>query len=312
MSIGVIGCGYWGSNHIKTLASLGLLSAVADEDSLKAKNLAEMHNAQALTVKEMLESADIKGIVIASSAETHYKIAMQAIEARKNLLVEKPIALSSTETQKLCDLTKERKLIFMVGHLLNFHPAYQKVKELVAKGEIGKVHSIKARRMSMGQIRKEENILWSFAPHDIALTLGISNSLPKITSAYGKKIISPIEDEYFVTFDLADNVKAEVNVSWFHPYKEHKFFVVGDQGSIVFDDSLSWENKVTLYKHEVSPTLKKGEVTAIPVEEKYPLTEELSYFHNCIINQTFPTISTGQQGMEVVKIIEEIEQYAKK
>ncbi|MCC8417449.1 MAG: Gfo/Idh/MocA family oxidoreductase [Rickettsia endosymbiont of Bryobia graminum] len=311
MSIGVIGCGYWGSNHIKTLSSLGLLSAVADENPLKAKNLAEMYNAQALTVKEMLENSDIKGIVIASSAEIHYKIATQAIEAGKNLLVEKPIALSSTEAQKLCNLATTKKLVFMVGHLLNFHPAYKKVKELVSNGEVGKIHSIKARRMSMGQIRKEENIMWSFAPHDIALILGISNSLPKITSAYGKKIVSPIEDEYFVTFDLENNIKAEINVSWFHPYKEHKFFVIGEQGSIVFDDSLSWENKVTLYRHEISPALKKGEIITIPVEEKYPLTEELSYFHNCIINQTLPTISTGQQGMDVVKIIEEIEKYAK-
>lgn len=311
MQIGVVGCGYWGSNHIKTLASLGLLSAVTDQDFSKAKSLASTFNARALTMEEMLEDKNIQGLVIASSAETHYEVAVRAIKAKKNLLVEKPIALSSDQAQELCESANKEKLVFMVGHLLNFHPAYQKVKDLVSSGRIGRILSIKARRFSMGQIRKEENVLWSFAPHDIALILGLSNHKLKVNYAYGKKIISSIEDEYFVGFELDDGVKAEINVSWFHPYKEHKLFIIGDQGSVVFDDSLPWSNKVTLYPYQISPVLKKEESIAVPVEEKYPLTEELLYFNNCIVNQIMPNISTSLQGLEVIKIIEEIEKYAK-
>ena len=311
MTIGVIGCGYWGSNHIKSLANLGLLSAVADSDDTKAQAVANLFNVRALSNEQMLEDKEIHGIVIATNAETHYEIAMQCIGAKKNLLVEKPIALSWKEAKKLCDLAREKQLVFMVGHLLNFHAAYQKVRELVLEGKIGRVRSIKARRLSMGQIRSKENVLWSFAPHDIALILGLVDFLPKITSAYGKKIISAIEDEYFVTFELSGNIKAEINVSWFHPYKEHKFFVIGDKGSIVFDDGLSWENKVTLYPHEISTNLKIGEAVTFPVQEKYPLTEELLYFNNCIVNKIIPNISNGEQGMNVIKIIEEIETYAK-
>lgn len=310
MGIGVIGCGYWGANHIKTLASLGLLSAISDQDFLKAKKLADMFNVHVLSVEELLADQEIKGVVIASNAATHYELAVKAIEAQKNLLVEKPIALSSQEAQKLCEIANKKQLVFMVGHLLNFHPAYQKVKELVK--EIGQMRSIKSRRLSMGQIRKEENVLWSFASHDIDLILGLSSSLPKIVAAYGKKIISPIEDEYFISFELANHIKAEINVSWFHPYKEHKFFVIGEQGSIVFDDSLPWGNKVTLYRHQTSPVLKKGKIIPIPIQEKYPLTEELLYFHHCIINQVPPAISAAEQGVNVIKIIETIEEYAKR
>ncbi len=309
MGIGVIGCGYWGKNHIKTLASLGLLSAIADKNFLAAKILANMFNVRVLSVDEMLADKEIKGVVIASNAETHYELAIKSIEAQKNLLVEKPMALSGNEAQKLCEIASKKQLVFMVGHLLNFHPAYQKVKELVK--EIGQVRSIKSRRLSMGQIRQQENVLWSFASHDIALILGLSESLPRVVSAYGKKIISSIEDEYFIALELANHIKVEINVSWFHPYKEHKFFVVGEQGSIVFDDSLPWNNKVTLYRHQISPVINKGEIIAIPIEEKYPLTEELLYFHGCIINQIPPAISTAEQGVNVIKIIEEIEEYAK-
>lgn len=311
MGIVVVGCGYWGGNHIKTLSSLGILAGVCDLSYEKMNKASEEYNVPYIEFEKLLNSNDYSKIVIATNAETHYDIAFRCLSHNKNILVEKPLALSSSEAMSLHKEAMSRNLVLMVGHLLNFHPAYIKVQDLIKQGVIGKILSIKSRRMSTGQIRVHENVLWSFAPHDIGMILGFDLGHWKVQAARGNTIVSDLEDEYFAALESQDGVKVDIHVSWIHPYKEHKLFIAGESGSIVFDDGLEWSKKVALYSHKLKPSLVKGSVEYIHVEEGMPLTRELLYFNDCSNNNSMPDISSGLHAVKVIEILEEIEKYGK-
>ena len=236
--IAVIGCGYWGKNLVRNFSHLGALAMVCDntpEGLATARDLAP--EAAVASSVEAAWEAPVPGVVIATPAETHYALVKRALEAGKDVFVEKPLALTYDQGAQLVRLAETLGRILMVGHVLEYHPAILRLYSLVQQGVLGKVYYIYSNRVSLGKVRREENILWSFAPHDIAVILRLMGGLPFQVAAYGGSYVQPNIAYVTVTHLLFDNgVRAHIHVSWLHPFKEQRLVVVGSQQMASFDD----------------------------------------------------------------------------
>ncbi len=237
-SVAVIGSGYWGKNLVRNFSSLGALSMVCDSHTDTLRMLSEQYP-QCRTVtsfQEVLHDASIQAVAIATPAETHGNMFREALLAGKDVFVEKPLCLSAEEGRGLVALAKERGRILMVGHLLWYHPAILKLKSLIESGELGRIQYIYSNRLNLGKIRREENILWSFAPHDISVILGLLGEMPNAVQAQGGNYLhEQIADITVTLLSFPSGVKAHIFVSWLHPFKEQKLIVVGDRKMAVFD-----------------------------------------------------------------------------
>src|SRR5690606_19277422 len=199
-------------------------------------------------INEILNDSEINAVIIATPAETHFEIGKSCLESGNHVLMEKPITLFSNEAQELIDIAESRNLTLMVGHVLLYHPAVLKIKEMLETGELGKLQYIYSNRVNLGTIRSEENILWSFAPHDISVIQFLTGSSPVETYAKGATFLQDkIEDTTLTFLRYPDNVSAHIFVSWLHPFKEQRLVVIGDKGMVVFEDSLPAE-KLKFYK----------------------------------------------------------------
>ncbi|MBV8346184.1 MAG: Gfo/Idh/MocA family oxidoreductase, partial [Mycolicibacterium sp.] len=249
-TIAVIGCGYWGKNLVRNLYQLDCLSLVCDATANGRAAAAEIAPGVALTEKaDAVFASEVSGIVIATPAETHYELARRALEADKDLFVEKPLALTYEQGARLVGLAEQRRRILMVGHVLEYHPAIVQMRTLVRDGVLGKVQYIYSNRLSLGKIRREENILWSFAPHDIAVILRLMASMPFQVVACGGSYIQPNIADVTITGLLFDNgVRAHIHVSWLHPFKEQRLVVIGQKKMASFDDV---EKKLVLFDRRV-------------------------------------------------------------
>jgi UDP-2-acetamido-3-amino-2,3-dideoxy-glucuronate N-acetyltransferase len=231
------------------------------------------------------------------------------LKAGKNVLVEKPITLNSAEAEELLSISSNLKLKLMVGHILLYHPAVITMKEGIEKGTIGKLQYIYSNRLNLGAIRSEENILWSFAPHDISLIQYFTGSNPDTISAHGAVFLQEgVEDTTLTYLEYPGNIKAHIYVSWLHPFKEQRLVVVGEKGMYVFEDSAKTD-KLKFYSkgfRKVNGSLEKFEedYKVIEFENKSPLSEEHIHFYNSIINNTEP-LTDGRHAIEVLKILEE-------
>ncbi|MCP4457919.1 MAG: Gfo/Idh/MocA family oxidoreductase, partial [Cytophagales bacterium] len=238
--IAVVGAGYWGKNLVRNFYELGALHTICDAD----KDLVNKYGPQFSGVKftdsfdNLLSDQSIEALVIATPAQYHYQMAKEALLHKKHVFVEKPLALQLEQGEELIGLANEQGLILMVGHILHYHPAIEKLKELIDGGELGKIQYVYSNRLNMGKIRSEENILWSFAPHDISvILLLLQNELPEtVFSTGGNYLQNHISDVTMTTMDFRSGVKAHIFVSWLHPFKEQKLVVVGDKKMAVFDD----------------------------------------------------------------------------
>jgi predicted dehydrogenase/acetyltransferase-like isoleucine patch superfamily enzyme len=309
VSIAVIGSGYWGKNLVRNFHQLGVLKLVCD----KNENIVNQFKKQytdidtCLDLEEVLSYEDINAMVVATPAETHFTVANKSLSAGKHVFVEKPLALTEEEGQQLVKLAERNKLILMVGHILHYHPALIKLKQLINTGELGKIQYLYSNRLNIGKIRNEENILWSFAPHDISVILMLLGEMPESVSATGGSYLQrKIPDTTLTTMDFPSGVKAHIFVSWLHPYKEQKLVVVGDKKMAVFDD-LSKE-KLFLYHHRIDwldriPVASKEEAEVVPVHMEEPLKAECRHFLECIENKQ-PPQTDGQEGLRVLKILQ--------
>jgi UDP-2-acetamido-3-amino-2,3-dideoxy-glucuronate N-acetyltransferase len=237
--VAVIGCGQWGKNLVRNFAELGALRAVCDTDPKKLATIRERWpEVHATTLySEILKDEGITGVVIATPAGSHYTLAKEALLAGKDVFVEKPLALKVSEGRELVELAEQRHRILMVGHLLRYHPAVVALKGLIDQGRLGKLYYLYSNRLNLGRFRTEENILWSFAPHDLSVFLYLLGEAPIFVSAHGGSYLNHgIPDVTVTTLEFRSGVKGHIFVSWLHPYKEHKLIVVGDQGMAVFDD----------------------------------------------------------------------------
>jgi len=239
MQIAVIGAGHWGINLVRIYRQLGVLSKVCDFSAERLAQIAAQFPGLEIagSIDSVLSDPAIDAVVIATPAETHYSIARQALLAGKDVYVEKPITLHCDEAEMLTNMAERLGRILMVGHLLEHHPAIIRLQELVEQGELGRLEYIYSNRLNLGKVRREENALWSFAPHDISVILLLLKSMPIQVTATGGTYLQPNIADVTVSTMLFDRgVRAHLFVSWLHPYKEQKLVVVGERRMAVFDD----------------------------------------------------------------------------
>ncbi|MGQ9747626.1 MAG: Gfo/Idh/MocA family oxidoreductase [Candidatus Caldatribacteriaceae bacterium] len=315
--IALVGVGYWGKKVLRNLLKLGVLRAVCDTDASVSAEIQEENPFLFCTTsfEEVLRDPAIRALVIATPARTHYELARRALFAGKDVLVEKPLSMRKEEGKELLELARQKSRILMVGHILRYHPAVRKLKELVSGNTIGKPRYIYSHRLNLGKVRTEENVLWSLAPHDFSLILSILEMEPLSVSAFGADFFGrEMADTVLVKLEFPENVKGHVFVSWLHPFKEQRLVVVGSEGMLVFDDV--GKEKLFLYPHRVHfvdgmPMIEQGDLQVIPVEDKEPLKEELLHFIECVQRRLKP-LTDGEEGLRVLQVLELAEESLKK
>ena len=308
LRIAVVGGGYWGKNLIRNFHGLGALHLVCDTDKTQLAGYAETYGVATTNDYEaVLADPTVDAIALATPAEHHARMAREALEAGKDIFVEKPLALTPTAGEELVQVARDNDRILMVGHLLHYHGAVRKLKQLVADGELGRIQYIYSNRLNLGKIRREENILWSFAPHDISLVLALANETPtKLSCTGGAYLHENISDVTVSTLSFDSGLRAHIFVSWLHPYKEQKLVVVGDKKMAVFDD-LQPENKLELYPHTVEwkegmPIPLKGDAEFVDFDRNEPLREECLHFLERVADRKQPT-TDGAEGLRVLRVL---------
>ena len=307
----VVGSGYWGKNLVRNFNALGALVAICDNDPRVLRNLQKMYDGVPAVQRfdDLLDgsgpSAD--AIAIATPAESHYELTKKALLAGKHVFVEKPLSLTVDEGEELVQLAQQNRLILMVGHILHYHQAVRKLKELVDEGELGKIQYLYSNRLNIGKIRAEENILWSFAPHDISVILMLLGEMPETVYASGGSYLQhQIPDTTLTTLDFPSGVKAHIFVSWLHPFKEQKLVVVGEKKMAVFDDVS--QEKLLLYPHKIEwlqrvPVAAKAEAECVEIEMEEPLKAECQHFLECVTKGMTPR-TDGREGLRVLQVLQ--------
>lgn len=304
-----VGCGYWGKNLARNFAELGALEAIVDDHQETAERISEATGARIAMLDDVLADPAIDGVSFATPAETHAALALRALEAGKHVYVEKPVALSPDDAERLISVAALRDRRLMVGHLLQYHPIFRKMREMVRSGAIGELSYVYSNRMSLGKFRIEENVLWSFAPHDVSMILSLVDFECTDVTAQGAAIVTPgIEDWALLQLRFANGLKGHIQTSWLHPFKEQRIVAIGSEGMLVFEDSASdWNDKLRLYRHHINrggpvPLPHPGTAEAIIVERSEPLRNECQHFLDCIVAGTTP-LTDGVEGLAVLNVL---------
>lgn len=307
-NIAVVGCGHWGKNLVRNFSELGSLRSVSDSDNSLAKSYAEKYGVTCKSFSEILEDPEIKGVVLAVPAPLHSEMSVAVMKSGKHVYVEKPLAMNQEEAIQMIQTSKKNNVHLMVGHLLQYHPIFISLKDMVKSGEIGEIKYIYSNRLSFGKVRSEEDVIWSFAPHDISMILSIMDEMPKhVMTQSATMLQNEIADSSIIHLDFESGQKAHITVSWYHPYKEQKLVVIGDSGMIVFDDTKLWENKLSLYRHEtllnqIPPMLNKAEAEFIEVVQSEPLRNECQHFIDILDGKHKP-LTDGAEGLNVLNVL---------
>jgi UDP-2-acetamido-3-amino-2,3-dideoxy-glucuronate N-acetyltransferase len=306
--IGVVGCGYWGRNLIRNFHELGALAAVCDVDETNRGEMKRLYDVPAVRqFEELLSMPGVQGVIIAAPAAKHYELAKKAICGGKDVFVEKPLALRVEEGEELVELARKHSRILMVGHLLHYHPAIVELRRLLEAGELGRIEYISSSRLNLGKLRTEEDILWSFAPHDISAILHLLGEAPVTVAAQGASYLNhQISDVTLTILGFQSGVKAHIFVSWLHPFKEQKLVIVGSQKMAVFDDT-SANNKLVIYPHRIEwvnriPVARKAEGLAVSLSNAEPLRVECTHFLDCIRDRKTPQ-TDGENGLRVLRVL---------
>lgn len=306
----VVGAGRWGKNHIRTLDGLGALAGIVDTDDANLARLAAQYpRAQTFTsVKPALEWG-FDGFIVATPAQTHVELASFLLENRRPVLVEKPLALTAAEARALQELSEKRETLLMVGHVLLFHPAIRRIQGLISEGKIGRLQYLYSNRLNLGTVRTEENILWSFAPHDISVFQFLVGSQPAEVVTRGGAFLQPgIHDTTMTVITYPNNVVGHIFVSWLHPFKEHRVVIIGSKGMLSYEDSheakdiLFYEKGIDWIQGE--PVARDGPTEVIPYDRSLPLTEELRYFIEHLGDKSV-AIANAADGVAVLEILEQ-------
>lgn len=307
----VIGGGRWGQNHIRTLFQMGNLGGIVEANPKRLEELLSQFPVEGFTELEMALEKGFDGYTIAAPAPFHYDIAKKLLEKGQHVLVEKPMTLSSETSKELVDIAVENNANLMVGHVLLFHPAIRKIKEVIDSGKIGELYYLYSTRLNLGTVRTEENVFWSFAPHDISvLDYFVGHPAVEIESKGTKFLQQNVYDYTMTQLTYPGNVHAHIFVSWLHPFKEQRLVVIGSKGMISFDDS-SAEKEILFYDKHIDfeqgiPIKIDNPTEIIPYEKKQPLTEELKYFVENLDKKI--EIADGYSGWEVVKVLEKAQE----
>lgn len=308
--IAVLGLGHWGKNHVRTAHALGALAAVHDADADLAARFAADTGAKAPGWQAILSDPAIDGVILATPAGTHAALARAALDAGKHVLVEKPLALSPDDADAVVAHAKRVGRTLMVGHLLRYHAAFEALSALVARGELGRLQYVASNRLNLGKVRREEDILWSFAPHDISMILALAGETPDTVTAIGAPVLhAAIADVTTTHLSFPSGMKAHVYVSWLHPTKEQKLTVVGEKGMAVFDDGQPWERKLVLYRHRIDwvdgkPEPARADAEPVTVAQSEPLKAEIAHFLDCIAGAQSRPITDGEEGLRVLRVLD--------
>ncbi|MEM3112416.1 MAG: Gfo/Idh/MocA family oxidoreductase [Candidatus Anstonellales archaeon] len=311
--IAQIGLGYWGKNVLRVLHDLGVLHTACDNNPSVIKEYQEKYpDINFITsFDEILNQSEIRAVVISAPAVMHYELTKASLLSGKDVFVEKPLALNIEQAKELIELAEKNNNILMVGHILQYHPVVKKMKELISSGKLGKIQYVYSNRLNIGKLRTEENILWSFAPHDISLILMLTGEEPVKVSAFGGDYLNKgIYDTTLTTLEFKNGIKGHIFVSWLHPYKEQKLIVVGSKAMLVFDDVS--KEKLFLYPHKIEwkdgkiPIAEKAECEVIPVDSGEPLMLEMRHFVECVLERKRP-ITDGYEGLRVLRVLDAAE-----
>jgi UDP-2-acetamido-3-amino-2,3-dideoxy-glucuronate N-acetyltransferase len=306
--IAAVGAGYWGKNIVRNFAALDALAAIVDQDQSTAQVLSAEHGGLVSTFEDVLADASIAAIAVATPAALHHKLAKAALEAGKHVFVEKPLALTLYDAEDLVTTAERLDRRLMVGHLLQYHPAFLKLKDLVREGKLGRLQYLYSNRLNLGKIRRQENILWSFAPHDLSMILSLVGDEPDSVECVGSCYLhQQIADVTTTHLSFPGGERAHVFVSWLHPFKEQKLVVVGSDAMAVFDDGQPWERKLVLFPHRINwsdgmPTPHKGEAVAVALEAAEPLQAECQHFLDCVEIGATPR-TDGREGLRVLRVL---------
>tara|TARA_Y100000389_G_C17445914_1_gene511585 strand:+ start:1334 stop:2311 length:978 start_codon:yes stop_codon:yes gene_type:complete len=307
-NIAVVGCGHWGKNLVRNFYELQALGSVCDPNQQISGTLANQFNVKNHSFKEILDDPDIRGVVLAVPAELHASMAVEVMNKGKHVFVEKPLAMNETEANLMIKTVETNKVQLMVGHLLQYHSVFTKVKEIVLRGEIGEINYIYSNRLSFGKIRTEEDVIWSFAPHDISMILSLTKQEPEFITAHSTALLQEnIADTATIHITFKSGLKSHISVSWLHPYKEQKLVVIGKKAMLVFDDTKPWNEKLSIQRYQAettqgSPMLKKGDLEFIKAIEDEPLKNECQHFIDVVENNIKP-LTNEHEGLKVLKVL---------
>lgn len=307
--IALVGCGGWGKNIARNLAQLGALDCIVDPGPVGAEIARNLGVEWSSSLEPALGRPDCRAVAIATPAATHFAMAMAAIKAGKHAFIEKPISLSVDDGREIAAAADHANLTVMVGHLLQYHPCYRALKKIIAEGRLGTVRHIASSRLSLGMLRNEENVMWSFAPHDISMVLGLSQSAPETVLATGSDFLQPnVVDVSTLLIGFQNGLTAEIRSSWLHPEKEQKLVVVGDHAMAIFNDVAEWEKKLEIIDFEITwdgprPRVKRNESQLVEVPRGEPLTLELQHFIACVDSGRRPYTDTTE-AIKVLAVLE--------
>jgi predicted dehydrogenase len=305
--IAVLGCGYWGSNHIRTLKALGVLHAVSDANGARAEGFASEQDCLAIAPDELFTRDDLDAIVMALPPQFHAEAATKAVENGKDVLVEKPIALTVEDAEREVRVAEANGRILMVGHVLRFHPAFEKLKALVDEGELGEIRYIHSHRLGLGKFHTENDALWDLAPHDLSMILAITGTEPVEVRGEGAALLDHLSDFAHLHMRFPNNIRGHLFASRLNPYRERRLTVVGTKAMAVFDDVEPWERKLAVYRHAVWQdsghwAFTTNEPSYVPIRQDMPLTRELQHFIECIETRQHPR-TDGEEAIRVLRIL---------
>ena len=306
--IAVVGCGHWGKNLVRNFAELGVLASVCDPNTHLSQKFSKQYGVSNLTYAEVIKDKGIDGIVLAVPAPLHSALAMEAMDAGKHVYVEKPLAMNREDAAKMIWCARMNNVKLMVGHLMQYHPIFVALRQLVIAGKLGRLKHIYSNRMSFGKIRSEEDVIWSFAPHDISMILSMTGEEPELVDTNSTSIVQKnIADMATIHMKFKSGVKAQVSLSWLHPFKEQKLCVIGEKGMAVFDDTETWDKKLALYHHGVTSaggtiTLEKDDVEYPVIPQSEPLQNECLHFIKVITEKIQP-LTDGNEGLGVLNVL---------
>jgi predicted dehydrogenase len=315
LRIGVVGLGYWGPNLARIFAGLPgcELAWCCDADEQRRARLQIVHRSTRFTerIEELLEDDHLDAVVLATPVSTHARLAEQVLSAGKHCFVEKPLAQSADDAQRACAAAEAAERILMVGHLLEYHPGIRLLKEALDSGELGQARYIYGNRLNLGQLRSEENALWSLGAHDVSVVLALAQEEPSELSARGECYMHEgIEDVVFAFIRFPSGLAAHLHLSWLDPHKERRFTVVGSKRMATFDD-MELERKLTIYDKGFDEKAdsygeyitRAGEIRCPRVPNAEPLRLECEHFLHCIRTGEQPR-SDGRSGLRVVSVLE--------
>ena len=308
-AVAVVGVGYWGKNLVRNFHDLGALELLCDADASVESDCRRRYEGVKFCpdLRDVLSDASIDAVALATPAVSHYEMAKAALEAGKDVFVEKPLAVDVKQGEELVALAATKQRILMVGHILRYHPAILTLQKLINDGVLGKINYLYSNRLNIGKIRTEENILWSFAPHDISVMLSLLNEMPARVSCNGGTYLNQdVTDTTLSHFEFPSGVRAHIFVSWLHPVKEQRLVVVGSEKMAVFNDTA--EHKLVLYPHRIEwrnriPTAVKANGDNVELEDREPLRAECQHFLDCVNSRRSP-VSDGAEGLRVLRVLD--------